>query len=475
MKSRIQTFTKTQLNKIHQKTLHILKDVGVAFRDEEALDIFKQHGVKIDNEIVYIDKKTFERAMASVPAEFVMKARNPEKNVHIGGDSIALVPGYGAPYIITADGEKIDPTVEDYENFCKLVQTSRYINVNGCLMVEPADVPSDVSHLKMLLANIVLCDKPFVGSAVSRAAALDSIEMAAIAFGGKDKLKEKPVMVSIISSLSPLQYSPEMAGALVEYAKNGQVNMIGGLMMAGTTGPIQLPGSVTLQNAEFLAGIVLTQLIRPGVPVIYGGTSSITHMQTGALSIGAPELSIIQNAQAQLAGYYNLPCRGSGGISDSMVPDAQASLESAIALSTTLGSGSHFILHACGILGAYIGMSYEKFLIDEEICGMLLRIFKPMEINDETIDVETIKQVGIAGEYLTHPTTLKHCRSEFFQPDMANRMDHTAWINAGKPWLHDTAKDRLAKRLGSYQKPDIENRIETELRQYVEKRLTGRH
>lgn len=469
MNSRVQQFTKEELNRIHNATLRIWDEIGVAFREQEALEIFKKHGVKVDGEVVHIDRQTFDRAMTSVPSEFVLHARGPEKNVNIGGNHVALVPGYGCPFIITADGEKRKPTVEDYENLCKLVQTSQVINVCGQLMVDPSDVPPNKSHLYMLLANMRLCDKPFIGSAVSRQAAIDSLEMAAIAWGGRDLLKEKPVTVSIISSLSPLQYSAEMAGALIEYAKHGQVNMIGGLMMAGSTGPVRLPGVIVLQNAEFLAGIVLTQLIRPGSPVIYGGTSSITDMRKGALSIGAPELSIIQNAQAQLARYYNIPCRGSGGISDAFVPDAQASMESAIALNTTLFSGSNFILHACGILGAYIGMSYEKFLIDEEICGMLLRIYKRMEINAETIDLDTIKAVGIGREYITHPTTFKHCRTEFFTPELAQRLDHSGWMSGGKKWMHEVATDRLAQRLESYQKPDIDPEVESELFQFVEK------
>lgn len=470
MNSRIQTFTEEQLDRIHEATLKIWDDIGVAFKDDEALEIFKRNGVKVDGNVVHIDKATFEKAIASVPAEFVLHARNPEKNVIIGGSHIALAPGYGCPFIITADGEKKVPQLEDYQNLCKLVQTSPVINLTGQLMADPGDVPSGTSHLHMLLSNILFCDKPFVGSAVSREAAVNSFEMAAIAWGGADQLEDKPVMVSIISSLSPLQYSSEMAGALIEYAKNGQANMIGGLMMAGSTGPVQLPGLLALQNAEFMAGIVLTQLIRPGSPIIYGGTSSITDMRKGALSVGAPELSVIQNAQAQIARYYGIPCRGSGGVSDAMVPDAQAALESAIALNTTLRSGSHFILHACGILGAYIGMSFEKFLIDEEILGMLLRLYQPMEINDETIDFDTIKAVGIGGEYLTHPTTFKHCRSEFFQPMLTRRLTHTGWVNDGKKWTHEVAAELLAKRLEAYQKPDIAPSIESELQEYVKTR-----
>ena len=465
---RIQEFTDEQLDLVHDATLRIWKEDGVRFRDEEALSFFKHHGATVDGDIVHIDEKTFDRAMASVPSEFVLHSPNPEKNVVIGGRSIALAPGYGCAFIIDADGEHRKPTLKDYQNLVKMVQTSRVINVNGQLMANPSDVPADDAHLYMLLDNIRLSDKPFLGSTMSRKAAVDSYEMASIAWGGGDQLKDRPVMIGIISSLSPLQYSAEMAGALIEYAKRGQVNMVGGLMMAGSTGPIELPGVIVLQNAEFLAGIVLTQLINPGTPVIYGGTSSITDMRKATLSVGAPEFSILQNAQAQIAQYYDIPCRGSGGISDSLVPDAQAALESAIALNTTLHSGSHFILHACGILGAFIGMSFEKFVIDEEILAMLLKLYTPIEISEDTIDLKTIQEVGIAGEYLSHPKTFQFCTSAFFQSSIAKLMNYSSWAAQGKKWMHEMAADEVANRLNSYEKPDIDPNMESELEEYVE-------
>lgn len=465
---RIQDFTEEQLDMIHEATLRIWLEDGIRFSDEEALDVFKRHGVKVYGDVVHIEEATFDQAIESVPSEFVLHARDPEKSLVIGGRNIALAPGYGCAFIIDSDGEHRKPRVEDYQNIVKLVQTSKVINVNGILMADPSDVKADDAHLYMLLENIRLCDKPFLGSSASRRAAVDSYKMASIAWGGADQLKDKPVMIGIISSLSPLKYSSEMAGALIEYAKMGQVAMVGGLMMAGSTGPVKLPSVIVLQNAEYLAGIVLSQLINPGTPIIYGGTSSITDMRRGTLSVGAPEFSILQNAQAQLAQYYDLPCRGSGGISDSLVPDAQAALESAIALNTTLRSGSNFILHACGILGAYIGMSFEKFIIDEEILSMLLRLYTPIEISEETLDLETIKDVGISGQYLTHPKTFQFCRSEFFQSKIAKRMDYSNWVAQGKKWMHEIAADDVADRMNDYKKPDIDPKIESELVDYVE-------
>ncbi|MDH3877200.1 MAG: trimethylamine methyltransferase family protein, partial [Desulfobacterales bacterium] len=370
MYERMHLLSREDFDKIHHATLEIFKDVGLAFHEPEALEIFSRCGARVDGNVVFIEEGLVDKALKSAPAEFQIEGRNPAKSVTIGGQHLVLAPGYGSPFMVTKDGEQREAVMEDYDNFCKLVQTSKYIDMNGCLMVEPSDRPAETAHLDQVFSNLVLCDKPCLGSSVSRQAAIDSIEMAAIAWGGKEKIKNRPVIMGIISSLSPLQYSAEMAGALIEYARHGQVSMLALLMQAGATGPVTLPGLLAVQNAEVLAGIILAQLVNPGSPVIYGTTSTITEMRTGGLAIGAPELSMIQNATMQMAQFYGLPSRGSGGLTDAHFPDMQAGIESTLALSQTIMSGANFILHACGILGSYISMSYEKFLADEELCGM---------------------------------------------------------------------------------------------------------
>mgnify|MGYP001812791995 CR=1 FL=1 len=471
MYKRMNILTKADVSKIHAATVDILTDIGINFYEPEALDIFKQHGFKVDGNTVHMEESHIRKALNTTPAQFQVHARHPEKSVTIGGDHLVLVPGYGAAAMITNDKKQRPAVMADYDNFCRLVQTSDSIDMNGCLMVEPSDRSPQSAHLDMLKSNILLCDKPFLGSSVSRQAARDAIEMAGIAWGGAAEIKNRPVMVAIISSLSPLQYSAEMAGALIEYARHGQVNMIGLLMMAGTTGPVTLPGLLALQNAEMLAGVTLTQLVNPGAPVIYGATSTATDMRTGGLAIGAPELSMLQNATIQMGKFYGLPCRGSGGLSDAQYPDMQAGIESTLALTTTIMSGANFVLHACGILGSYLAMSYEKFLADEEICSMLRRMLEPLEVTDERIDLNTIQSVGIGGEYLTHPETLAHCRTEFYLSGLMSRDDFTTWSDRGKKLLSERLPDLFQKRMHTYVQPDIANGIVKDLEHYIQSRM----
>jgi trimethylamine--corrinoid protein Co-methyltransferase len=337
-------------------------------------------------------------------------------------------------------------------------------------MVEPSDIPSGTAHLDMLLSNILLCDKPFMGSPVSRESVKDSIEMAAIVWGENDRIRDRPVMVSLINPLSPLQYSKEMAGALIEFTRCGQPVVVAALAMAGSSAPVTLAGVLALQNAEVLAGITLAQLVTPGVPTVYGATSSPIDMRTGALSIGAPEVSAVVSATAQMARFYGLPSRSGGALTDAYIPDIQAGIESTLTLYTAMRNGINFILHSCGILGSYIAMSYEKFIVDEELCGMMRKLLQPIDTGDESINLETIKRVGIGGEYLTDPKTLERCRTEFFLSDLRKRQDHSTWKTSGKKRLDQEATSLVAKRLSEYQKPEIDHEVERSLCGYVAKR-----
>jgi trimethylamine---corrinoid protein Co-methyltransferase len=473
MYNRMQELSLAQMTKIHDASMDLLQRSGIVINEDEALEIFKKHGFKVEGKTVFPTESQINEEIAKVPQKITIEARNPEKTVTIGGDDFVFLPGYGAPYVIDMNGQQREATMEDYDTFCKLVHTSKHINMNGWMMVEPGDMAPETAHLDMNLSNMLLCDKPFMGSPVSRQGALEGIEMASILWGGKENIMDRAVTVSLINSLSPLQFAEEMVGSLIELARHGQACVVASLIMAGASGPVTLAGVLALQNAEILTGMVLTQLVREGAPVIYGSTSSVMDMKTGGLSIGAPELSKNINYTAQMARFYNVPSRSGGGLTDSLYPDAQAGVESALALSTAARNGVNFILHSCGILGSFIAMSYEKFLVDEEMCGMVRQMLKPIDIDDDSIDIDMIASVGAGGQYLTHPKTFKLCRSEFYIPDLMVRTNYDSWSASGKKKIDEIANDKLSQRLAKYEKPDIDPAIEKQLTEYVNSRKKG--
>ena len=320
MYDRMQTFTREALGRIHDASMDILRSTGVAFNEPEAIDIFKAKGFTVDGKTVFFTEKDVSAALETAPSRFKITARNPDKSVFVGEDDWVFLPTYGSPFLVSRTGEQRPGTMSDYDNICRLVQTSRHIDMNGFKHVEPSDVPTRTAYLDMLFSNITLCDKPYMASTDTRQAARDSIDMASIVFGGKDRIVDMPVMVGLINPLSPLQFAEEMAGSIIEYARCRQPLVILNMIMAGTSGPVKLPGLFALMNAEILAGLVLAQLVGPGTPVIYGTTSCPTNMKTGAAAIGSPETYMINSATTQLARFYNLPCRTGGSLTDAQVP-----------------------------------------------------------------------------------------------------------------------------------------------------------
>lgn len=454
--------------RIHEAALTILEEVGVVFHSRAAVDIFRQHGVKTDEKYVFIDSGAVQKALASAPSKFVLQARNSEKSITLGAGQIALAPGYGAPYIMNPSGEKRNAALEDYCQFCKLIQTSEVVNVAGFLIVDPEGLPRHTYHRDMLYSTMTHCDRPLMGSPLSMSAMQDAVQMARILFGQApdDDRPLQTVMISNVNCLAPLQYSEEMADAMVVSALNNQAVIIASAGIMGGTSPMLPAGHMAVQTACFLAGLVLTQLVNPGSPVVYGGGGSQLDMQSGSYYTGSPEnLTAIQTTGA-MAAFYNLPCRSGGGLNDAHGLDFQAGAQSAMALMCTLLAGIDFVLHACGILASYMSMSYEKFIADEELLLSIQKMAGPVVVDDETIDMGTIREVGACGEYLTHRRTLELCRSAFMPTQVMNRLAFDTWLAQGAPDVHTRAGEVLKERLAAYRRPDLEPSIEKDLERF---------
>jgi trimethylamine--corrinoid protein Co-methyltransferase len=469
MIDRLQVLSHDELHLIHEASMDILTETGVKFNSEEALNIFHQYGFKTDRPRVFITEKDVVSALAQVPPRFMIYARNPVHNVFIGEDDFVFLPTGGAPNVVDYRGKRRPALLADYQDCIKLVQTSDQLDMNGWLMVQPTDIPPQVAHLDMLLADITLCDKAFVGTATSRQAARDCLEMAALMWGGKERLRHQSVMATIVTVTSPLKYTVEETESIIDMADFRQPLVITNLVMAGTSGPISLPGLLALANAEILTGLVLAQLAGPGTPVVYGSISAPADMRTVISAVGAPEAVVLASAATQLARFYQLPCRTGGMLTNSHCLDAQAAAEGTLMMSTAVRNGANFILHACGQLGSYISMSLEKWIFDEEICRMLRRILKAMDITVESIDVNTIKSVGSDGNYLVHPTTFEHCRS-LYRPNLFTRDDYQSWWDSGAKNVSEVAVEMLAKRLAEYAKPQIDEGLEQALSEFVSRR-----
>jgi trimethylamine--corrinoid protein Co-methyltransferase len=448
--------------------MKLLANVGVEFLDDEAISVFEKRGFKTDGHKVYFSEGQVMSALETAPAQFTIHARNPDRSVTVGDGEVVFAPAYGAPFLVDYELGRRAPTVEDYEDLARLAHALPNQDLSGHLMVEPGDMPAGTAHLWMLLAHMLHSDKPFVGSTEGKAGARHTLEMAGILFGGEDwRLGERPVTIGLINSLSPLSYSSEMLAALMEYARWRQPVIVAALVMAGSTGPITLAGVLAQQNAEILTGIVLTQLISPGTPVIYGSTSTNMDMKTGALSIGSPELSLVAAATARMARHYGLPSRGGGALTDANSPDAQAGFESMLGLLTAVNSGVDFVLHAAGILSSYLAFSYEKFVLDDEMCGLVRRLRRGIAVTPETLAYDAIAKIGPGGNFLIEPQTLKRCRSEFWMPAVSDRNGLEAWMEGGRQDAAARARQRWQQLLAEHQDPPLDATTARQLQAFV--------
>ena len=470
MPDRLQCFTQEELTQIHNSAMHILATMGAIFQSPAVLSTFKKHGFRVEGETVFFEEKQVMNALKTIPSSFEITARNPAKSVVVGEGDPVCAPGYGSPYIADPNGQQHHGTLEDYVNLCKLVHTSGQIDMIGYEMTMPNDVPSEYAHLFMMQANLTYSDKPLMSTAVPKSAAQEAIEMVTLVWG-QDALKKHYLVLPTINPISPMVWDENMAEAILLYAQNNQPIMFENLMMAGSTGPVTLAGTIVLQTAEILSGVVLTQLIQPGLPIIFGNIPGITDMRTGNLAIGAPETSIFVSANAQVAEFYGVPARSGGNLTDSHLPDMQAGLESMLSLSSAVRAGTTFLLHSCGILGAYMSMSYEKFIIDEEIIAMTKRLLRPISLAKINEDVKTILEVGVGGEFLSHPHTFEHFRTEHMDTTLLNRLGYTDWSNQGRRDIVARAGDILKARLENYEKPELDSIIEQQLENYVQEKI----
>jgi trimethylamine--corrinoid protein Co-methyltransferase len=462
-----QLLTKSQIEQIHEATLETMERIGIDFRHPSALDILTHGGAKVDGCRVFFPRQMLETQLRKVPSEFTLYARNPKHNLIIGGDHNIYVPANCPPFVTDLDNGRRYGTLTDFENLVKLTHTSQNLDMCSNILVEPTDVRQEHRPAKTTYACLRLSDKCFMGSAIDPEGAHQTLRMLSMVFGEQDALAQKPRVVAIPCSLTPLGYDEHMLGVMIEYAQAGQPQLINSLTIAGATAPVTLAGALMVQNAEILAGIVFTQLVREGTPVVYAMGSSCADMRSGALAVGAPEMAIHNVMAAQMAKFYNIPSRGAGALTDSKTPDMQAGYESMMNLMAAHNGGVNFILHATGALETINCVSYEKFVIDDEMVGMVKRIHRGIEVSKESLALDVIEEAGPGGQFLDKDHTFEHCRNEFYFSRLSDRSPYESWVKAGAHSIEEVANQKWKTILEDYQQPDWPDSVDKDLRNYI--------
>ena len=460
-----------EVEKIHRQAMTILEEIGIDFLHDRARELLKGAGMRVEDQRVRFDSGWVLEMAAKAPATFELQARNPKRNVIIGGEHMVNAPVYGPPFITDLERGRRGATIEDFNNFDKLAQSVDQIHCAGGTTVEPEDLPLASRHLDMVYSHLRWTDKPFMGSVIAAENAKDTVEMAAIALGGRESIEKTPAIVSLINVNSPLRYDDRMLGALLEYSDAGQPCIVTPFLMAGAMSPMGLAGTVAQQTAEALAGIALVQAVRPGTPSVYGSFLTNTDMQSGSPAFGTPESALGILASAQMARHYNLPFRGGGALTSSKAADAQAAYESMMCMWPTILGRVNFVLHAAGWLESALLASYEKFVIDVE----QLRMFewfldKGLPVDDEGLAMDALREVGPGGHFLGAEHTMRHYRTGFYRPLVSSTDNFDRWTRKGGMTADRVALEKWKQMLAEYPDPGIDAGVDEQLREFITRR-----
>ena len=445
----------------------VLEEIGVNFVDSPAaLERWRSVGATIEGERVRIPRGLARKLCKTAPSKFIQHARNPERSVEIGGKTLVTAPVYGPPFVRDRDGGRRYATIADFQKFVKLGYMSKYLHHSGGTVCEPTDVPVNKRHLDMLMAHMVLSDKPFMGSVTEPSRAQDSVDMCGILFG-KEFIQKNTVMTSLININSPLTFDSVMMGALEVFAKNNQASIISPFIVGGAMAPVSIVGTLTQVLAEVLAGIAYSQILNPGCPVIFGTFVTSIDMNSGAPTFGTPEASQILYGAGQLARRMNLPFRSGGGLCGSKLPDAQAAYETANTLNAALLGGVNFMLHSCGWLEGGLVSSFEKFVMDADQLGTLHKMALGVSADENGQAMDAIREVGPSGHYLGCEHTQNNFKEAFWRSNLFDYKPFETWYEEGARDTYTLAAERVAHQLETYQQPPLDPKILAALEDYV--------
>ena len=449
----------------------LVSEIGVEFLSDRALDLFRAAGQKVEDNCVRFDPDFVLEQVAKAPREFDVQARNPAHSVHIGGDDMVFGSVYGPPFVREGDVRR-DAHMSDFENFSKLAQSFSAIDSAGGVICEPEDTPLDSRHLDMTYALQTLTDKIYMGNVVSGENARDTIAMSEILFGGREAIETTPATISLINCNSPLRWDDRMLDAQFEYSAANQPVVLTPFLLMGAMSPVSIPASLVQQITEALTGIALSQLIRPGAPVIFGSFLSNIDMQSGSPCFGTPESGIGLLATGQIARHFGLPVRSGGGLTSSQMPDAQAGYESLMTMLPTFLAGINWVMHTAGWLEGGLVACYEKYVLDVQVLEMLQTEFTPLEIDEASLAFDAHDEVRHGGHFLGAAHTMERFRTCFYRPFVNSSENYDRWMKNGAKDAAARAGDLARKKLAEYEAPPLDDAIREELQAYVRRRRT---
>ena len=467
--------TDGQVRRIHEAALSILARTGVHIEEPEALRLFQEAGaiVEPDGPRVRLPRSLVEDAVSWAPSHVLLAGRDPRWDLSLRDARVYIGTGGAALSVLDLESSQKRPaTLRDVAELARLVDALD--NVHFYLVpVYPTDLGKDVIDVNTYFAGLANTTKHVQAGVYTVQGIRDTVEMCEHIAGGAEALRERPIVSFITCWLvSPLKLATDVTTLLIETCRQRIPVVLSAAPMAGSTAPVTLAGMLAQLTAEQLSGVVLAQLAQQGAPLLIGPIPATADMQTGRYLAGAAEFGLTNAAMAQMAQFYDLPLYNSAGMTDAKTADVQAGFEKATSVMLTALAGSNFIHHAAGMIENMNMVAAEQFVIDNEILGMAMRVLQGIEVNDETLALDVIDQVGPGGHFLMADHTIRHMRSEFYYPSsVVDRQGWDMWQQDGGRDAVERARQIAQDILANHQPDPIEPAVERWIRERFELRL----
>jgi trimethylamine--corrinoid protein Co-methyltransferase len=462
-----------ELEAIHRASLRVLAETGMDFLDPDAREHLRRAGARIEDggQRVRFDPAMVEELISTVPAEFTLHARNPQRHLRLGGEWMAFGTVGSPPNVADLDRGRRIGNREDYQNLLRLGQSLNSVHFLAGYPVEPVDVHHGVRYLHATHDALTLMDKAIHCYSLGRQRNLDVLEMVRIARGVDEAtLDVEPSVFTVVNTSSPLRLDTPMSQGVIAFAERNQIVCITPFTLSGAMAPVTLAGALVEQNAEALATILLTQIVRPGSPVIYGGFTSNVDMQSGAPAFGTPEYVRTAMVGGQLARRYSLPYRSSNVCAANAL-DAQAAYESVFSLWGCVMGGVNFMMHGAGWMEGGLHASLDKMILDADLLQMVTQMMEPIEVDAGTLALDTIDEVGPGGHFFGTQHTQDRFRNAFYKPLVSDWRNYESWQEAGSPQAPDRVKLLVDRFLEAYEPPAMDPDVRAELDAFVERRV----
>ncbi len=466
------------LEKIEAGTETILAEIGIEFRDDpETVALFRAAGGHVTPISATAWNIRFEPGMIteilqSAPARFTQHARNPQNSVEIGGDSVVFAPAYGSPFVMDLDKGRRYGTLQDFENFVKLAQSTPWLHHSGGTVCEPTDIAVNKRHLDMVYAHMRYSDRAFLGSVTAPERAEDSIDMCRILFG-EDFVARNCVIMGNFNSTSPLVWDGISTRGIRAYAAAGQGSIHLPFLLGGAVSPVTIPGAIAQSMAESLVGCALTQLVKPGSPAVLGSFIASLSLRSGSPTFGTPEPALGSLVVGQLARRAKLPLRCAGNFSTSKLPDGQAMSQAVISMTSAIQSGAHYILHAAGFLDGLLSMSYEKFMMDVDLCAALHAYLNGLEVSDDTLGLESLREGGPGAHMFGSAHTLAHYETAYWDSALNDDRPYETWSEHGREDCMHRANRQWKSTLETYEAPLLEESRDEALKEFIARKKSS--